>query len=141
MKILIGTNTFGNYHRQNVAVDSWKFLKEKFHDQIDIIDIQFADEKNIFKNNYNLDVKFDLTRSSLDILNNAKKKLPFVNDIFDAISNYISSDEDYFIFTNSDVIINSNLINYINDNKPECFACSRLDIQNISSYQNIKKEE
>lgn len=140
MKILIGSNTFNVYHRQTVAVDSWKHLKNKFPDIIDIVDIQFQDETNSFNNFYELNVKFDLTRSSLDVLPNAEKKLPFVNDIFSSLSKYVTSDDDYFIFTNSDVIINSNLIQYIIDNKPLCFACSRLDIHDVSSFQNLRKE-
>lgn len=140
MNIIIGTNTYGNYHRQTIATESWNDLKIKFPNIVDIVDIQFKDEEDIFENHYNLNVKFDLERSSLDLFPDSQKKLPFVNDIIKHISKYTENEDDYFIFTNSDVVINSNLIKYIIDNKPECFACSRLDIENISSFQNLKNE-
>jgi hypothetical protein len=140
MKITIGTNTYGNYDRQAIAVDSWNSLKNKFPNIVNVIDIQFKDEEKTFKKNYELDTKFDLIRSSLNLFPNSQKKLPFVNDLIKIASSYTENDDDYFIFTNSDVIINSNLIKYIVDNKPECFACSRLDIHPISSFDNLKAE-
>ena len=50
MKILITTNTFGEYNRQTVGIQSLKKLKEEFPDIIDIINIQFQDEKETFIN-------------------------------------------------------------------------------------------
>lgn len=137
MKILLGTNTFGTYDRQDIAVDSYKELKKLFPNNVDIIDIQFQDEKHNFKNHYGLDIKFDLIRSSKDVIDNPEKKLPFVNDLFSVIAEY---SEDYFIFTNSDVIINKNLIEYIINNRPECFACSRLDISPINSFSELRQK-
>jgi len=132
MKIVIGSNTFGKYHRQDVAVDSWKYLQSNF--DVDVYDIQFADEKSTFENPYDLHTIHDLKRSSKSILSKSKKKLPFVNDIISCLSNI---DCDYFIFTNSDVIINNNLIKFIQNNKPVAFGCSRLDIQDVKSFQDI----
>jgi hypothetical protein len=137
MKILIGTNTFGSYDRQDIAVDSYKALKSQYPDVVDVIDVQFQDEKETFKNIYGLDVKFDLKRSSLDAVKNAEKKLPFVNDIFNVIYDHSS---DYCIFTNSDVILNKSLVEYIIKNKPDCFACSRLDIQPITSFSELREK-
>ena len=47
MNILLGANTFGNYHRQNVAVDSWIHLRKKHG--VKLCNIQFKDEENSFK--------------------------------------------------------------------------------------------
>jgi hypothetical protein len=138
MKILITTNTFGKYDRQNLCIESLKKLKKEFPDNVNIIDVQFEDESKDFVNHYDLDVKFNLTRSSLDVVPNAtkNKKLPFVNDLFKISCDYA---EDYFVFTNSDVIVNANLIRYILNNSPACFACSRLDIQPINNLSELKE--
>ena len=135
MKILLGTNTFGNYKRQDIAVQSWKKLKEIFPDTVELMNIQFEDEMESFNDPYGIPVKYVLKRSSLNLVPNATKKLPLVNDIFAYLCAYSS---DYFIFTNSDVIINKNLITYIMEKQPECFACSRLDIQEIDDFSELR---
>lgn len=138
MKILLTTNTFGSYKRQDIAIQSYKKLLEEFPDILSFFDIQFRDEKETFNNVYGLDVTFSLKRSSLDIIDDAEKKLPLVNDLFCVAADLA---EDYFIFTNSDVIINKNLIEYIIKNKPECFACSRLDIEdNFTDLSELKEK-
>jgi hypothetical protein len=135
MKITIGTNTFGNIHRQNIAVESWYALRDKF--DIDLYDFQFVDEQKSFSKNYNLDTIFSLKRSSADLFNNGKK-LPYVNDIISDLSDNCKGE--YFIFTNSDVIIMPSLINLIKESEPDCISCSRLDITNVSSFENLKSE-
>jgi len=137
MKILIGTNTFGKYKRQDIAVDSYKHLKKVFPDVVDVLDVQFRDEESTSKNHYKLDIIFDLTRSSHDYIEDGEKKLPFVNDILRTL---YEQSEDYFIFVNSDVIINPNLIEYIIENEPQCFPCSRLDIRDIDSFDKLKEQ-
>ena len=132
MKIVLGANTFGEYKRQDIAVESWRVLSKEFN--VDVYDIQFEDECKTFTNPYNLKPLFNLQRSSRDVLD-TDRKLPFVNDIISCISEI---DSDYFIFTNSDIIINGNLIKYIRENKPTCFACSRLDIMDISSFDDLR---
>ena len=47
MKIVIGSNTFGTYKRQDIAVESWQELSEKF--DIDLYNIQFKDEEKFQK--------------------------------------------------------------------------------------------
>jgi len=127
MKIILGTNTFGKYHRQDIAVQSWLKLG------IDVYDIQFTDTKS----EYNLKNISCLTRSSQTCIKKSKKRLPFVNDILKALAEI---ECDYFVFTNSDVIIMPSLLQYIEDTEPDCMSCSRLDINEISSFENIKTE-
>jgi len=117
MKISIGTNTFQNFHRQNVAVESWYELRNKFG--INLYDFQFKDEENSFTKHYDLNTCFTLNRSSKDILE-TNKKLPYVNDIISSLANI--DDSDYFIFTNSDVIIMPSLIKEILAKQPECMS-------------------
>lgn len=127
MKIILGTNTFEKYHRQDVAVQSWQKLG------IDIYDVQFTDTKS----EYNLNNLSVLTRSSKTELKKSVKRLPFVNDIVNILSE-ISCD--YFIYTNSDVIIMPSLLQHIEKVKPDCMSCSRLDICDITCFDNIKTE-
>lgn len=137
MSVLIGANTWGKYHRQDVAVDSWLHLADTEVSTL-VRNIQFYDDTCTFENPYDIEPVFSLTRSSNSVIPNYPKKLPFVNDIIHSL--FIKAVElgcEYFIFTNSDVILKSNLINYINTSKPDSFACSRLDISNIESFQYI----
>jgi hypothetical protein len=134
MKIVIGSNTFDTYRRQDIAVQSWKKLADEF--DVELYNIQFKDEEAVFNDSYNLNNIFKLERSSKDILD-TDRKLPYVNDIISCISEV---ECDYFIFTNSDIIINDNLIKYIQQNQPTAFACSRLDIHDISSFESLRDE-
>jgi len=140
MKLLIITNTFGNYHRQNVAVDSWRHLKSIYPDNVDILNLQFEDEKDTFVNPYpDIKTLFCLT-NTLDIVEGATKKLPFMSEMF---SQGLSQMADYdgFIWTNSDVIITRVLIEKIINTKPKALACSRLDIEDIDSFQRILEQK
>jgi hypothetical protein len=129
MKIILGTNTFKNSHRQNIAIGSWSLLKNQFPN-LQLYDIQFKDEEKSFEKYYpDLNTLFNLERSSAD-LNDYSKKLPFVNDIMFKLSEI---DSDYFIFSNSDIIINKNLIKKVLTGNFNALACSRLDIGNINS--------
>lgn len=139
MKILIGTNTFGSYKRQDVAVDSWRYLKELYPDIVDLVDIQFVKDVDTFEKKYDLPTVFALENSSKDWVTGSEKELPVISDLL--VTMYSESrNYDYFIFTNSDVIVMPNLIKYIIDNKPTCIACSRLDIDNIVSFDSIKAQ-
>ena len=89
MKIIIGTNTFGKYHRQDVAVESWKHLGD-----VNLVNVQFEDEKDSFNAQYDMEHVFALTRSSIDTVDKSTKKLPFINDILDVLS---LQECDYFI--------------------------------------------
>ena len=137
MKIVIGFNSFSPGTSQYISLDSWKYLvNEGFVN--DIYDLQFADEQII--NHDSVITDFCLKRSSQDLLTGSVKKLPVVRDAFDALSDKIEPD-DYFIFTNNDIIINKNLIKHIIEQKPECFACSRVNIQHINSFNDIKQRK
>lgn len=142
MIIRIITNTFGKYKRQDIAVDSWKYLKDHFKNtehQIEIFDLQFRkDESQPYEG---VTTVHDLDLSSESVIEKPSKKLPFVNEIL--MKGFINENHpvpDYVIFTNSDVIIMPNLIYYIINAKPKAMACSRLDIQDINSFQDVLNE-
>lgn len=139
MKIAIVFNTFESYHRQNVAVDSWRYLKKLFPDTVDLYNLQFSDEKDTFINPYpDIDPKFVLSNSK-ETVKGASKKLPFMNEMFNMACKI---DCDYFIITNSDVIIMPLLLEVINNTKDlQALACSRLDIEHIDSFQRILAQQ
>jgi len=129
VKIVIGTNTFGRYNRQNISVDSFVYLTKQF-DCVDFVDVQF----NNMISKYDVKCHDVLTRSSKDVISGSTKQLPFVNDIL----NHLSQIEcDYFIYVNSDVILNPNIIKYIMNNNPDSFCCSRVDIADVTSFQQV----
>jgi hypothetical protein len=135
-KITIITNTFGNYHRQNVAVDSWRYLKQLFPNHVDILDIQFEDEKDSFVDHYpDIPKKFVLTNTQT-IIEGATKKLPFFKELFSSGLDTGSN----FIWTNSDVILTEVLIRKITNLDPNSLICSRLDIENINSFDLVVKQ-
>jgi hypothetical protein len=134
-KIIIGSNTYGEYHRQNVATDSWIYLSKIRN--VEVVDVQFKDEEKEFATHYAIPTLFDLERSSLDIVAGSKK-LPFISDILNSIYQEAKKrGANHFIYTNSDVIINENLIKYISAENPTAVACSRLDIQHVKDFQQI----
>lgn len=121
-KIVIGTNTHGDYRRQNIAVDSLKHLKDTF-DCVDVVDMQLKGEPS--KMYYDISSITCLDRHSGSTVTGSTKKLPYINDVINVLAEF---DCDYFIYTNSDVIVNSNLIRHLIKDNPNSFACSRLDI-------------
>lgn len=138
MKINIIANTFSNYHRQNVAVDSWRNLKRLFPENIEIFNFQFIDEESTYVDHYtDLTTKFVLSNSQKDIPD-AQKKLPFMNEMY---SHALELEGEYFVITNSDVIIMPKLIEFILNEKPKALPCSRLDIQNIDHFNRIHAQQ
>ena len=132
MKIILGTNTHGEYHRQNVALQSLRHLSTEF--QIDVYDVQFVDEKQRLNRRDGIKYMFELNRSSVDLVPGSTKKLPVISDVLNVLA---SVDCDYFIYVNSDVILNGNLIKYILQNDPGSFTSSRLDVGPVDDFQQI----
>lgn len=132
MKIALITNTFSDYLRQKIAVDSWIHLKSLYPD-LQLINAQFSEDYNIPTPYPELETRYVLSNTQKKIPN-ATKNLPLVKELFQC---GIHTDAEYFIITNSDVIIMPSLIQTIIENKPVAWACSRLDIEPIDSFQRI----
>jgi hypothetical protein len=127
-KVLIGTNVYGKYHRQNLGIDSLHKLKQK-NTNVDICLVQEPQDLIEYEN---IQIFKQLKRNSSDLLN-TKRKLPFVNDIFDVLCNNC---EDYFLFCNSDIILSQNLIDQINNTDIEAQAISRIEIPHINKLSD-----
>lgn len=132
-KIIIGFNSFKPCDRNFVALDSWNHLKQQqlVHD---VVDVQFVGDLN----HEHVTTIDQLRRDSSMFVDNSTKKLPVVKDVLDILADQSC---DYFIFTNSDVIINKNLIKHINKHKPQAFACSRMNINQIESFDNVLNQK
>lgn len=140
MRIAIVTNTFGKYHRQNVAVQSLAHLKNIFPDNLELYNLQFVDEHSTFTDYYpELNTEFKLTVSSKTYQPDSHKKLPVISEIL--VKGFSVSQADYVVYVNSDVILLPRLIEYIMKEKPDCMAGPRLDIQNIDSFQDVLDEK
>jgi hypothetical protein len=140
MQIGIITNTFGKYHRQNIAAESWLHLKNLFPDNVRVYNLQFKDEKTTFNDHYDgIETVFCLDTSSKTYIKNSTKKLPVISEII--FRGFAYSKCDYIIYVNSDVILLPRLIEYILNEKPDCMAGPRLDIEDISSFQNVLDEK
>lgn len=130
MKIALIVNTF------NTSLDRFKIANESYRslDQykgIDVFDIQKPGVKGKFKT---LD---KLERTSKDVIKGSTKELPFVNDLFN-----IAADLDgyeYFIVTNADVVISTNLIKHIVEKKITALPCSRLDVTPTAKKRHTRK--
>lgn len=138
--IAVITNTFGKYHRQNVAVESLVHLKNLFPENLELINLQFKDESDSFSDYYSgLRTEFELTVSSKTYEPKSYKKLPVISEMI--VKGFSLSQADYIVYVNSDVILLPRLIEYILREKPDCMAGPRLDIQNIDSFQDVLDEK
>lgn len=140
MKILIGTNLFGNYKRQEIAKDSWSHIKSVYSDKIDFRAILFADEYNA--DDYpdkKIRECYTLTRSSKDIIPESSKKLPVLKDILNKVYDVSSTDSNitHIGYINSDCIVTPNLIEYLTSHPTDTIAVSRLDIQEVEDFAQI----
>jgi len=121
MKIAVGINAFKPYDkllkRELFCVESLKKLKNKFS-FIDLYIITFEDDKieyegfktvNKLKKKSNKVIKEYFSKKEFEVfynnrkddIDNNKRELPIVNEIFDVMSDL---DSDYFLFTNSDIL-------------------------------------
>ncbi len=131
MKICIGLNLYKNEHRNKLCLDSLYKLQKKFN--IDIYNLQFINNTNI-KDVDHVSTFNCLIRKSGDLVpNSLNQNLPTMFEMFDNLSklNY-----DYFIYTNSDIIISDRYIQTIQSNKFDCYPASRLAINNIESINS-----
>lgn len=130
MKLAIGINIFGTFHRQELCIEGLLKLKDLFGNTIDLYNIQPKDNPIIHD-------KFEtiyFERSSLDVVPEGKQNKPIVKSMFNALGEINC---DYFLFSNSDIIISNRFIQTIIDNQDrDAFSGSRLDIQDIQTLDD-----
>jgi len=146
MKILIGTNIFGNNPRQYIARESWLHLQKLYPDLIELVAVQFIDEqpdflsdKKIEYNDYKLPVIWGLDRSSQSMVTGSTKKIPFIKDILTelCVKASLKSDITHFAYINSDCILTDNFIKHMLSNEINALAISRLDVAPIEKFNDL----
>lgn len=157
MKISIGINGFKDYNslekREKFCIESLLKIKNK-NFNIELYNVCF-DNENIHYDNFTtlnkltkhsnkfiheyfqhngLTKEYDLKKTEID---NNNKVLPSVKEIFDVLA---STDCDYFLFLNNDIILSNRLFKEIK-NGVECYPISRMHIHDINSLDEIPKLE
>tara|TARA_R110000822_G_scaffold145230_1_gene284065 strand:- start:7210 stop:8004 length:795 start_codon:yes stop_codon:yes gene_type:complete len=132
MKIALGTNIFGNFHRQDLCIKSLKRLKKEYPDIIDLYNIQPTTD---MQDEEGFTILPSLIKTSKDIIPNGKKTKPLMLEMFGSLSEL--EGYDYFIFTNSDIIISNRFIKLIINNPDyDSFSGSRLTILHIDTLDD-----
>lgn len=136
------TNTFTKSHAQNIAVDSWKYIQDIFQNSelltINWHNLQFKSQTGDTRYIYeNLVTDYCLS-DSISLVPDATKNLPFMNELFEY---GLGLDGDYFVIHNSDIIIMPHLLGFIDIHKPDAWSVSRMEIENISSFDDCKDQK
>lgn len=129
MKISIGTNVFGNIHRQTLGLQTQSKLKQMFPDIINLYALQRTKEEIIPDTH----TRILLNRDSRDFVENGKKTSPCLKDILDKLA---ETDCDYLVYTNSDILFSDKFIKYILNGDYTGYACSRMEIYNIKKLED-----
>tara|TARA_R110000822_G_C15281801_1_gene490249 strand:+ start:592 stop:1374 length:783 start_codon:yes stop_codon:yes gene_type:complete len=130
MKIAIGINIFGSFKRQDLCIESILKLKGMFSTTIELYNIQ-PKENTIHHDDFNT---LYYERTSKDVMSDGTQDKPLVKSLFDTLGEV---DCDYFLFSNSDIIISDRFINTIITNTGrDAFAASRMDITEIDDLQD-----
>jgi hypothetical protein len=146
MKIVIGTNIFGNYKRQDIARDSWIHLQQK-HPEVVFHAVQFEHEKQDSNTglteyqDFKIDPIFGLTRSAKSFIPDATRELPVLKDILDILYQKYKDDTNvtHIGYVNSDCMITSTLIDHLHSNEVKALAVSRMDIQPVESFKQVRE--
>lgn len=149
MKLLLGTNLFGNNSRQHIARESWMHLQRKYPELIDLVAIQFANEYpstdlQSFREyqDYKIPTVYSLHKSSRTHVTGSTKDIPFIKNILNEISVRADMDENitHFAYINSDCILTDNFINYFTTTTVDALSISRLDIHPMDSFAELSSK-
>jgi hypothetical protein len=133
MKIAVGINTFKPEidfnDREKMCVKTLYKLKDKFRDVVELFNVTFIDEQfklGMFNNAH------CLKQQPTNITN---KKIPFVNEIFDYLS---ETGAEFFLFINNDILISDRYIKAVLNNlNYDCFPASKLHFTKINSLEDF----
>jgi hypothetical protein len=130
MKIVLGVNLFGDEHRHRISRESYKRLSDKFG--ISLLNLQFEGLPPTFEDE-RFETKHILKISSKDLIPESFKTLPTMKDCFDALA---STECDYFIFTNDDIIISPTYIELFLATLKDSYPSSRLSIKELATLED-----
>lgn len=129
--IAIGINIFKDFKRQQLCIDSLLRIKNK-HKNVKLYNIQQAHTKYV-DIHPNFETIYDKGRVAANTVSGCNMQMPMVRDFFDALAD---TGNDYFIFLNSDIILTSKIVKFINNNDVDSVSMSRLAINEIDSIDS-----
>jgi len=149
MKISVGINGFKEYNelekREKLCIESlFRLCKNKSNINVDLYNVCFKEENvkydgfttlnkltkksdELIREYYNKNSRENDYYSRKEEIDSNTKHLPSVKEIFDVLA---STDCDYFLFLNNDIIISNRLFKELEDGV-ECYAISRFNIREI----------
>jgi hypothetical protein len=133
-KIAFGVNLFGTARRVDLAIESYVKIKQKYPDNIDLYNIQFADTSIKGREHSEFKTIRALRESSKNyITGESKRTIPMLRGLFDSLSdlNY-----EYFCFTNDDIILSNRYLDFILSTDYDCYPASRLAIEPIENLSD-----
>lgn len=111
-----------------MCVESLLYVKNLYPDNIELVNITFTNETYAaLKEFHNLHVLKEIPT------NITKKKVPFVNEIFDILA---EKKADYFLFINNDIIISDRFIKFLLKNDYDCYPASKLHFTKLNSIKD-----
>jgi hypothetical protein len=149
IKLLLGTNLFGDSNRQHIARESWMYLQRKYPTIIELVAIQFAHEAPVYSptefigyQDYKIPAVFTLHKSSKTEVKDSTKDIPFIKNILNEIYVKANTDETitHFAYINSDCILTDNFIQYLASTTVDALSISRLDIQSMNSFAELSSK-
>lgn len=126
----IGINIFGEFHRQNLCIESLLRV-QKAHSNVKLYNIQ---QLGLPETTHELfETIYDYGRTASDIAPRSTSSMPLIRDMFDRLA---EEGNEYFIFLNSDIILTTSIIKFLNFNKVDSACISRLAIENIETLDD-----
>lgn len=119
MKIVLGTNIFGNNPRQEKALEVAVKLQQKYPEQINLVNFQLIEGKQELRSG------FQVQYLDSYFINNNGNKLPYISEIFDKLS---ENSCDYFVYFNSDILLSEKLIKLILKGEYNSYCICRTNI-------------
>ena len=142
MKILLGTNIFGNNPRQDIARESWMHLQQQYPDLIELGALQFPFENTGKISRFGIPAIFNLEMNSRWMIDDSEKDIPSIKDILDILYKKVQEDDTitHIAYINSDCILTKHFIDYMQQNDVPAFAASRLDIEPVNNFKEITQK-
>jgi len=140
VKICIGFNLHYPLN-ERVEISQKSLLKLKTQFEIELVNLDFIENKGKIENNNTVKNLYVLTEHSKSYTKESSRDLPMIHDMFNRLCEYsIKNNFDYFIFVNSDIIVSDRFIKHILNTNFDTYCAARLAIGNISSLEETPKE-
>lgn len=132
MKVALGINNFKKETelnpREKMCIESLLYTQKLYPDTVQLFNLTFFDEPFATIQGFtNLHVLKHIPK------NITNKKIPFVNEIFDILS---EQNTDYFLFVNNDIIVSDRYIKTLLQNDYDCYPACKLHFLKLDSLND-----